>query len=163
MADKKISELTALSAAPESDDYFVILDIDANATKKIAARYMFGVPTYYTPTFDGWTSTPNNVCRYTLIGKTCITVIDITAGTSDGTDGNIATATLPFTSKNVANITWEGACGLCADNGSFLTTPCRWAVVANSDIVSFYSNMSGGAWTKSGTKLIHALVIYEIG
>lgn len=40
MADQKISELTALSAAPASDDYFVLLDTDASTTKKVAMSYV---------------------------------------------------------------------------------------------------------------------------
>ena len=118
--------------------------------------------TSYTPTFDGWTGTVYNVCKYKTIGKTCIVRINITSGTSDSTDGNISTATLPFTSRNVANLTWDGACGKCADNGTILTTPCRWEVLPNSNIVSFYKDMNVGAWTKSGTKYQKAIIIYEI-
>ena len=36
MTDQKISDLTELSAAPADDDYFVILDTDAAATKKVS-------------------------------------------------------------------------------------------------------------------------------
>ncbi|MGI6156630.1 MAG: hypothetical protein ACOYEB_12015 [Enterococcus lemanii] len=118
--------------------------------------------TSYTPTFDGWTGTVNNVCEYKTIGKTCIVRINITSGTSDSTDGDISTATLPFKSRNVANLTWDGACGECADNGTILTTPCRWEVLPNSNIVSFYKDMNVGAWTKSGTKYQKAIIIYEI-
>ncbi len=118
--------------------------------------------TSYTPTFDGWTGTVNNVCEYKTIGKTCIVRINITSGTSDSTDGDISTATLPFKSRNVANLTWDGACGECADNGTILTTPCRWKVLPNSNIVSFYKDMNVGAWTKSGTKYQKAIIIYEI-
>lgn len=118
--------------------------------------------TSYTPTFDGWTGTVNNVCKYKTIGKTCIVRINITAGTSDSTDGDISTATLPFKSRNVAYLTWDGACGKCADNGTILTTPCRWEVLPDSDIVSFYKDMNVGAWTKSGTKYQKAIIIYEI-
>ena len=103
-----------------------------------------------------------NVCEYKTIGKTCIVRINITSGTSDSTDGNISTATLPFTSRNVASLTWDGACGKCANNGTILTTPCRWEVLPNSDIVSFYKDMNVGAWTKSGTKYQKAIIIYEI-
>ena len=118
--------------------------------------------TSYTPTFDGWTGTVYNVCRYKTIGKTCIVRIHIVNGTSDSTDGDISTATLPFKSRNVANLTWDGACGRCADNGTILTTPCRWEVLPDSDIVSFYKDMNVGAWTKSGTKYQRAIIIYEI-
>jgi len=104
----------------------------------------------------------NNVCEYKTIGKTCIVRINITSGTSDSTDGDISTATLPFKSRNVAYLTWDGACGECADNGTVLTTPCRWEVLPNSNIVSFYKDMNVGAWTKSGTKYQKAIIIYEI-
>lgn len=118
--------------------------------------------TPYTPTFDGWAGTVNNVCSYIVIGKTCFVRINITAGTSDGTDGDIATATLPFTSKNVSNRTWDGVCGKCADASTILTNACRWEVLPNTNIVSFYKDMNVGAWTKSGTKYQKAIIIYEI-
>lgn len=134
----------------------------ANQAVRKAYVDALGTWTSYVPTFDGWTDTPNNICHYTLIGKLCIVRINITSGTSDPTDGDIATATLPFTSRTVANHTWDGVCGKCADNSSILTTPCRWEVTSNSNIVSFYKDMGVGTWTKSGTKVQKAIIIYEI-
>jgi hypothetical protein len=40
MADTKISNLTALAAAPDSGDFFAIVDTSASATKKLAAAYL---------------------------------------------------------------------------------------------------------------------------
>jgi len=159
MADKKISELTELSASPASDDYFVVLDTDASATKKIQAKYLLGIPAAWTPTFTGWTGSVLGIFRYVVIGKTCIARITITSGTSNATT---ATATLPIASANIPNQVWDGACGRTVNSGSIATVAGRWELAANSDIVNFYSDMGTGAWTNSGTKLMRATIIYEI-
>lgn len=40
MADTKISNLTALAAAPDSGDFFAVVDTSATATKKLDAKYI---------------------------------------------------------------------------------------------------------------------------
>ena len=87
MADQKISELTALSAAPASDDYFVVLDTDASATKKIASSYIQGVWTGWTPTLTAATTNPtigNGTLagRYMQIGTTVFAVFVFTFGST---------------------------------------------------------------------------------
>ena len=113
----------------------------------------------WTPTFSGWTGTVLGVFRSIQIGKLVIDSITITAGTSNATT---ATATLSHTSANITNKVWDGACGRCVDNTVILTTACRWEVATNSNVVNFYSNMGTGTWTNSGTKLMRAIVIYEV-
>ena len=113
----------------------------------------------WTPTFTGWTGSVIGVFRSIQIGKIVFDSITITAGTSNATT---ATATLSHTSANITNKVWDGACGRCVDNTVILTTACRWEVAANSNVVNFYSNMGTGTWTNSGTKLMRAIVIYEV-
>ena len=113
----------------------------------------------WTPTFSGWTGTVYGVFRTLQIGKIVFDSITIVAGTSNATT---ATATLSHTSANITNKVWDGACGRCVDNTVILTTACRWEVAANSNVVNFYSNMGTGTWTNSGTKLMRAIVIYEV-
>lgn len=43
MADTKISALTALAESPANDDVFPIVDITADATKKITAAFLLGL------------------------------------------------------------------------------------------------------------------------
>lgn len=159
MADQKISELEALTSIPAANDYFAIVDTSAGVTKKLAAAYI--APSWYswTPTFTGWTGPVLGLFRSLQIGKIVFDSITITSGTSNATT---ATATLSHTSANIPNKAWDGACGRCADNGIILTTPCRWEVLPDSNVVTFYSNMASGTWTNSGVKIMRAIVIYEV-
>lgn len=74
MADQKISKLTALSALPATNDYFVVLDTDASATKKVAANYLYHDWASHTATVtasSGTITTASASNRYfTLHGKT---------------------------------------------------------------------------------------------
>ena len=91
MADQKISQLTALTAVPATNDYFVILDTDTNSTKKLAADYIFHTWAAHTPTVtasSGMFTTVTGMNRYfTLHGKTRVIqgLLYITSkGTADG-------------------------------------------------------------------------------
>lgn len=92
MADQKISELTALAALPATNDYFVVLDTDASATKKLAANYLYHDWASHTATVTASSGTFTTVAgghRYfTLHGKTRVLqglVYITTKGTADGT------------------------------------------------------------------------------
>ena len=92
MADQKISELTALTALPATNDYFVILDTDASATKKLAANYLYHDWASHTSTVTASSGTFTTVSgghRYfTLHGKTRVLeglVYITTKGTANGT------------------------------------------------------------------------------
>lgn len=93
MADQKISELTELSGVPAVDDYFVILDSDANVTKKVTAGNTSGLWTDYTP---DWTASATNPAiedgtlsgRYMKIGRMVFTYIYLNYGSATtGGDG----------------------------------------------------------------------------
>lgn len=92
MADQKISELTALTALPATNDYFVILDTDASATKKLAANYIYHDWATHTATVTASSGTFTTVSAssyyFTLHGKTRVLqglVYITTKGTADGT------------------------------------------------------------------------------
>lgn len=74
MADQKISDLTELAALPATNDYFVVLDTDANSTKKLAANYLYHDWASHTATVtasSGTITTASASNRYfTLHGKT---------------------------------------------------------------------------------------------
>ena len=93
MADQKISELTALTALPATNDYFVILDTDASATKKLAANYIYHDWATHTPTVTASSGTFTIVSgkhRYfTLHGKTRVLQGLIYIGTKGTADGTI--------------------------------------------------------------------------
>lgn len=92
MADQKTSELTTLTALPATNDYFVVLDTDASATKKVAANYIYHDWATNSPTVTAssgtFTTTSAGQRYFTLHGKTRVLtgiVSIVTAGTASGT------------------------------------------------------------------------------
>jgi hypothetical protein len=122
------------------------------------AGYEIGIWSSWTPaSYTGWSSLPTGTYRYCVIGKLLIFNIDMTAGTSNGTNARIK---LPITVAN--NQDFGGACGLAYDNGVLLTGAARWYVSKNTDEVIFQKDMGTGAWTASGTKRIRCLGFAEV-
>ena len=93
MADQKISELTALAALPATNDYFVILDTSASATKKLAANYIYHDWETLTPTVTASSGTFTTISAgayyFTLHGKTRVLQGLIYIGTKGTADGTI--------------------------------------------------------------------------
>lgn len=93
MADQKISELTALTALPATNDYFVLLDTSASATKKLAANYIYHDWATYTPTVTASSGTFTTVSAgnyyFTLHGKTRVLQGLIYIGTKGTANGTI--------------------------------------------------------------------------
>lgn len=158
MADKKISELTALTAAA-SNDYLPILDTDASTTKKITVTNLLGTTwNTWSPTFYGWSDTPAGQYYYALIGKIVILNIYMSDGTSNAA---YASLTLPVTATNATNH-W-GVCGFAVDNGSVLTAPAVWNVNYDSTSAIQFGKAYGAlqGWTNSGTKRVLCQAIYQ--
>lgn len=114
----------------------------------------------YVPTLTGWSSAPTDtIYRWSLKGTLLSVFIrQATAGTSNATT---MTITAPYTSKNIANMSWIG-CAWCQDNGVFVpNSNCN--IVANSSTIKF-TREDGTNWTSSGNKRVsNANLTYEIG
>lgn len=110
MADQKISELTALSALPATDDYFVLLDTDANTTKKLAANYIYHDWAAHVATATASTGTITTVSAtnryFTLHGKTRV-LTGLVYITTAGTGADTLRVTIP--SGAAANTVGGGA------------------------------------------------------
>lgn len=110
----------------------------------------------YTPAgYAGWTALPGGTYRYALFGNTVFVAINMTSGTSNGTNAVIS---LPY---QAAGRTFTGTNGYAVDNGTSLTVASRWNIAANSWSIDFYKDMGAGAWTASGTKRIYCVAMYE--
>lgn len=114
----------------------------------------YGVWQDWTPTQTGWTALPTGTYRYCVIGKICFFYIEMTAGTSNST---VAQLTLPYAAVN--NVV--GINGYAVNNSATLTVPTRWQIPA-SNIINFYTTITSGAWTASGTKRVMATGFYEV-
>jgi len=114
MADQKISELTALSALPATDDYFVLLDTDANTTKKLAANYIYHDWASHTATVtasSGSFTTVSGMNRYfTLHGKTRV-LSGLVYITDKGTAADTLRVTIPSgaAANTVGGGSWTGS------------------------------------------------------
>lgn len=113
--------------------------------------------TSWTPTQSGWTALPTGTYRYFQVGKMCFFAIDITAGTSNGTD---AALSLPVAAKS--GTYWGGVNGMAMNNGSVLSVATKWYIDAVTDKITFSTDMNVGVWTASGTKRIRCEGFYEI-
>ena len=127
--------------------------IDAMRTIEVG-----GVWQDWTPIQTGWTALPVGAYRYCQIGKQVTLAISMSSGTSNATS---AILSLPTTAATVTDSIWMGACGILVNNGSVLTVAGRWRIESGGTIVEFYTNMSTGAWTASGSKRVYCVATYE--
>ena len=104
-------------------------------------------------TIVGWSSATTGELSYKKIGKLVFVVFHL-AGTSDDTATSF---TVPF-SNNAdmrVNVIVRGL-----DDGSYnANTLCELPV--SSNIVSFYTDLSGATWTASGSKTVIGQFFYE--
>lgn len=101
----------------------------------------------------GWTDIPTGTYRYMIIGKTVHFLIDITAGTSNGTAAVLSLPVAPVRRFNGTN-------GFAVNGGSNLTVASRY-FCENNGLIYFYTDMSAGTWTNSGTKRVRTNGFYE--
>ena len=115
--------------------------------------------TSFTPAYKGWVAdSVTGIFKYSVIGNTVFLLIDMTAGTSNNTDAMIS---LPINADLTA--TYGGVNAMAMDKGTVLTQATKWYIGGTVQEISFNSNMSNGAWTASGTKLVRCLAIYAKG
>jgi hypothetical protein len=88
MSTAKISQLTALGAAPATDDLMVIVDSSATETKYVTVENLFTSPTVAGATVTGTVS----FSGATITNGGSITTVDINGGTIDGTTIGATTA-----------------------------------------------------------------------
>ena len=121
---------------------------------KAATPLGFPVWFAWTPASQtGWTDIPTGIFRFSVAGKTVHFLIDITAGTSNGTSAILALPVAPARR-------FDGTNGLAVNDGANLTVASRWFCETNR-LIYFYTDMSAGTWTNSGTKRVRTSGFYE--
>jgi hypothetical protein len=106
-----------------------------------------------TVTTTGWSGTPTQSVKWSLLGSVCTIWFSI-SGTSNATSTSFVLpipATTPYA---------EGVLGLAQNNTAYLTVAARLAITGTD--ITFYTNMSSAAWTGSGTKEIRGTISYII-
>lgn len=111
------------------------------------------IPLAGTPAGQGFSSTTSDVLRYSREGNIVTCEFNI-QGTSNATT---FTFTLPFTAKT--SIERSGFCGL--DNTSRTGVDPRIDLAATSATATVYKDLTGAAWTGSGTKAVNGCLVYE--
>ena len=154
MANKKITDLTELTAAA-SDDYLEIVDTSANTSKKISRENLIGSSggwQSWTPTVTGWAAGYTCNARYCKVGKLVSVKIQI-MGTSNSTNVYI---TLPFASVADSVFAWAYA----LDNGTAQATPA-YVVLDSTSRIRVLLDATGKPWTASGGKRVMTTFTYE--
>ena len=143
MADKKITDLTELTAAA-SDDYLEIVDTSANTSKKISRENLIGGGVWqsWTPTigYTGGSGTPtiSGEGRYMIVGK--IVYLLLTGNlTRNGATHAYLTITTP---TSIAKF------GSGSFTHQFLTSFSNGAVYKTGGTPNF--SVSTGTWTSDG-------------
>lgn len=111
----------------------------------------------WTPTLTGFSVAPAGAnYQFQIVNGTVFWNFDEgTTGTSDGTTA--FTATPPVAC--MAGLAFAGVNGVAVDNNVQLTVPSRW--VLSASLITFYTNMSTGAWTAGGLKRVRAAGFYR--
>lgn len=112
----------------------------------------------WTPSPTGYTGSPTVFARFTVLGRLCTAYIDVT-GTSNATT---LTFTLPIA---VGAGQTDGPILLISflkDNTVTLNAPGRVALPGSGSTATCSKDMSGTAWSASGTKQILTEFAYEI-
>ena len=100
----------------------------------------------WSPSWTGFSSNPTvSVAEYSLIGDVCTVWLYAGAGTSNATT---KTVTLPFAAK-YANIRSIESITNSGTNAAGLVQ-----TTANSNILTCYATVAGGAWTASGSATV---------
>lgn len=156
MADKKITDLTELTAVA-SNDYLEIVDTSTGTTKKITQANLTDFTSdTWTPTLYGW-SAYNINANYIKIGKLVIANVQMFSSTSNAV---FASMTLPVAA---AAKSFYGIIPYAFNNGSALTSPAWWFIDYTSPaVVVFYKDIgsTSSTWANSGTKNINCQIIY---
>jgi len=122
-----------------------------------------GFPPYFSwsPIYTGFSTNPTDtVSRFNLIGRKVIFEHDeATNGTSNS--GNFFIS-IPLTATTITNATWGGICSYAINNGTPLTSPCRWTITSAGTAIQIYTDMSTGTFAGSAGKRVRAMGWYEI-
>lgn len=104
----------------------------------------------------GYSGTPTQtVSKFSVKGRVCILTPNIT-GTSNATTLVIQA---PITATGGDSIM---PAGFARDNTVTLTTPASFTVRTGGKTIDCYKDLSGAAWTNSGTKQIQGFIMYQI-
>ena len=113
----------------------------------------------FTPTENGWVDgTLTGTFKYSVIGNIVFLLIDITAGTSNGTSARIK---LPVNADLTS--AYGGVNAMAMDNGVVLSVATKWYIGGSNQEIVFGSDMGTGLWTASGTKRMRVLATYIKG
>ncbi len=135
------------------------LTLTGDETIAISAKATQGVWTDYaaSSTIAGFSGGVVKTIRYLTLGKLVFVDYYLDA-TSNQT---YLTFTVPFASANTA-VTFDGVITQVQDNSVDIAVPGKSVLAVNSDIVTCYKTVAGGAWTASGNKIAHGSFWYVV-
>lgn len=108
-------------------------------------------------TIIGWTSFTHKKIYIKVVGN-LVHVLYYIEGQSDSTSTSF---TVPYTSKNVADLVPYGTTGYAQDAGVLAVSSGIYGMLNDSTTISFWKNNSQPAWTNSSTKAVVGVLYYE--
>jgi hypothetical protein len=109
-----------------------------------------------TSTIVGWSSFSIKKIYYKKIGKLVFVNFEL-SGTSDGSVGDVANFTVPYTNNVMDNL----FASAYYENNSSYTDGGHFILGASSTTVNVYRDKSATAFTKSGTKAVKGSFFYQ--
>lgn len=103
----------------------------------------------------GWSSFTTKLIAARQLNIDSVLVTYFLAGTSNSSE-------VSFILSKAAEASCYAVPGLARDNGSLLTSPAQIVLLQDESIVNVYKDITGAAWTASGSKEIAGQFIYRI-
>ena len=102
----------------------------------------------------GWGSFTTKLLAARQINIDSILISYFLSGESDSTE-------ISFILSKEATVSNYAVAGLTRDNNNLLASPAQLVLLQDSNIVNVYRDVTGAAWTASGTKEIAGQFIYQ--
>lgn len=102
----------------------------------------------------GWSSFTTKLLAARQINIDSILITYFLSGVSDSTE-------ISFILSKEATVSNYAVTGLTRDNNTLLASPAQVVLLQDSNIVNVYRDVTGAAWTASGTKEIAGQFIYQ--
>jgi hypothetical protein len=106
----------------------------------------------------GWSAVTEHIEKFKLNGRQVIY-----SGCIIGTSNSVTTqVNLPIQAATITNMEWGNALTLAVDNGAAKAGATKIAFASAATVASFFTDMSGAAWTNANGKTVEWTVTYQI-
>lgn len=134
MADTKLSALTALGAAPATNDLLYLDDVSASASKSMTVANLFTSPTLTTP--DIGVATATSVNKVAITAPAASATLTISNGKTLA-----ATASITLAGTDGKTLTISNNLTLAGTDATVMTFPSTSATIARTDAANTFTGV----------------------